>query len=471
MTHDISWKNKSFFMDVIARDLGLESSDSITITSFNVEKANEKTAGYMSFIHRVSIEVEHSGIGQPPISLSYIVKEKTYQAFGGDLVDILAVFPKEIEVYEKLLPAFERLFSEGESVRFGPKMLKTISTPFTVLVMEDLNRSQFTMREKSFGLPMSDVDFQTACYGSFAVDILYFFITSATELICDSFEELLQFYHANLVSALQQLRYQRPIPSYNDLLLQMKRRGVLMLPPLSEAVAITMAGLTEPSQLEMITSDQPEGVELRTLVYSTPSFVALTDRLIPKLFELESAVERNNIMTHDISWKTKSFFMDVIARDLGLTSSDSFTITSFNVAKANEKTAGYMSFIHRVSIEVEHSGMGQSPISLSYIVKEKTYQAFGGDLVDILALRYQKPIPSYNDLLLQMKRRGVLMLPPLSEAVAITMAGLTESSQMEMITSDQPEGVELRTLAYGNPSYVSLVDRLIPRMFELGLLG
>uniref|UniRef100_A0A182QGH7 CHK kinase-like domain-containing protein n=1 Tax=Anopheles farauti TaxID=69004 RepID=A0A182QGH7_9DIPT len=400
MAHDISWKSESFFKDVVARDLTLEGCDSFTIARFNIGKANEKTAGYMSFIYRVSIEVQHGNKDQPPAALTYIVKEKTDQAFGGDLCDILAVFPKEIEMYEKILPAFERLFVDGEPVRFGPKMFKSISAPFTVIVMEDLNRSQYRMREKSFGLPMADVknilrklaqfhaasvvyrdtngaysdlfsegvisertvdalgrhyeflysafvqslqernlpkkyleplialdkrllkacckaqvvdasefnvlnhgdvwpnnvmfapddllflDFQTTSYGSFAVDILYFFITSATEVICDSFEELVQFYYQHLASALQQLRYEKPIPLYTELLQQLKRRGVLMLPPLSEAVAITMTGLTEVSQMEMITSDQPEGVELRALVYNNPSYVSLVDRLIPKLFEL-----------------------------------------------------------------------------------------------------------------------------------------------------------------------------------------
>nr|XP_040220277.2 uncharacterized protein LOC120948228 isoform X1 [Anopheles coluzzii]XP_049463892.1 uncharacterized protein LOC120948228 isoform X1 [Anopheles coluzzii] len=398
---EASWKTAEFFKDAIVRDLSLECTDSFTITSFEVGKANEKTAGYMSNIYRVLIELKFDKGTAKPTSLSYIVKEKTDTAFGSGLVELLSVFPKESEVYEKLLPALERLVQhEEETVRFGPKVLKTTTNPDTVIVLEDLSRSQFRMREKSFGLSVTDVkrileklakfhaasvlyvdkngafsdlfaegvisertidalcghyeslysafvqslrdrnmpaeylqplikfdgqllrecckaqqvhhselkvlnhgdlwpnnvmfgtddlrflDFQTASYGSPAADLLYFFATSATELMCDSLEELLQYYHEHLVKTLQQLQYCKSIPMYTELLDQMRRRSVLLLPPLSEALAITMSGLTEPSDMEMITSEQPEGVALRKLVYNNPAYVALIDRLLPKLYEL-----------------------------------------------------------------------------------------------------------------------------------------------------------------------------------------
>ncbi|XP_053671387.1 uncharacterized protein LOC128721639 [Anopheles nili] len=391
---DSSWKTVDFFYDVITRDLQLESGASIIVSRFDIGKATEKTAGYMSLIHRVSIDVECTG---RTMCLSYIVKEKSDQSFGANLVDILAVFPKEQEVYEKLLPAFERLFND--SVRFGPKMFKATNSPATVIVLEDLNRSQFRMREKSYGLRMADVrniliklakfhaasvryqeingsfprlfsegvitertidvlrdhyeglysvflntlrqrnfpkeileplaaldgrllkeccraqqldpselnvlnhsdlwpnnvmfakddllflDFQTVFYGPVATDVLYFLITSAAELICDSLEELCRYYYDNLMNALQQLQCRQPIPSYDDLLKQIKRRGVLMLPPLSEAVAVAMSGVTELSDMEMITSEQPEGTALRKRIYGNPEYLDLIDRLLPVLFK------------------------------------------------------------------------------------------------------------------------------------------------------------------------------------------
>uniref|UniRef100_A0A182P7B7 CHK domain-containing protein n=1 Tax=Anopheles epiroticus TaxID=199890 RepID=A0A182P7B7_9DIPT len=401
---EASWKTPDFFKDVIVRDLRLECSDSFKITTFSVGKASEETAGYMSQIYRVLIEIEFTEepIPHKPTSLSYIVKEKANSVFGGRLVELLSVFPRESEVYEKLLPVFERLASnERDGVRFGPKVYKTTTTPDTVIVMEDLARGQFCMPEKRYGLPVTDVkrilaklaqlhaasavytekvepfsdlfadgvisertidclseyyeplysafvqslrdrnfapeylqplialdghllrecckaqkidqselnvlnhgdlwpnnvmfreddlrilDFQTAFYGSPVADLLYFFTTSALELMCDSLEELLQYYHQHLVQALKQMQYYRPIPTYAELLEQMRRRGILLLPSLSEATAMTMYGLTEPSDMAMITSEQPEGVALRQRVYNNPTFTALIDRLLPKLYELK----------------------------------------------------------------------------------------------------------------------------------------------------------------------------------------
>ncbi|XP_049284915.1 uncharacterized protein LOC125764588 [Anopheles funestus] len=397
---ELSWKTVEYFKDVIVRDLCLEPSDTFTITSFDIGKANEKTAGYMSLIHRVCIEIKFENNHNKSRALSYVVKEKSDTAFGDSLGEVLSVFPKECEVYEKIIPAFEQIFDKRDMVRFGPKVFKTTSEPYNVIIMEDLTRSGFYMREKSFGLPITDVrrilqklaafhaasvvykdrngkfselfsegviaertidilrghyetlytvflqslrdrnfsdeylrplmvldgrllqecckaqhvdssdfkvlnhgdlwpnnvmfgeddlrllDFQTAFYGSFASDLLYFFTTSATELMCDSLEELVQFYYESLLKAFEQLQYRQTIPPYADLLQQLMRRGVLILPPLTEAVAITMGGMTEPSEMEMITSERPEGITLRDRIYNNPSFVTLIDRLLPRLFEI-----------------------------------------------------------------------------------------------------------------------------------------------------------------------------------------
>uniref|UniRef100_A0AAG5CU21 CHK kinase-like domain-containing protein n=1 Tax=Anopheles atroparvus TaxID=41427 RepID=A0AAG5CU21_ANOAO len=392
-----SWRTVEFFREII--DMELPSQD-VHVKLIHIGEANSEAAGYMSLIHRVTLDVE-VGPSRESKLLSYIVKEKSGETFGGILVDMLSVFSKEREVYEHLLPEFERFWrTGGGGVRFGPRMFKATDGQETVIVMEDLNRSHFRMSTRRFGLPMGDVkgilsklakfhaasvlyreaggcfshrmahgviaentieaigrhyevlysafvkslqerelppqylvplkqiegrllkeccrvlhfdaahlnvlnhgdlwpnnimfgnddllflDFQTAFYGCFAADILYFFITSATEIVCDELMELLRHYHQELVDSLQLLSYSKPIPSYDELFKQVQMHGVLILPPLSEAVAITMAGLTEPSDMEKLTSDRPEGVTLRKQVYDNPSFVALVDRLIPKLFAM-----------------------------------------------------------------------------------------------------------------------------------------------------------------------------------------
>uniref|UniRef100_A0A182F7M8 CHK kinase-like domain-containing protein n=1 Tax=Anopheles albimanus TaxID=7167 RepID=A0A182F7M8_ANOAL len=150
------WKCIEYFQDILERELQLQHGVGFTVQRVHFGGATEKTAGYMSLMHRVSIDIEVGPMRQLR-TLCYIVKEKSETVFGGDLVDVLAVFPKERSVYEMLLPTLESLWS-AQRVRFGPKMLKaTECDQFTVIVMEDLNGSGYCMRDQSFNLPLADV--------------------------------------------------------------------------------------------------------------------------------------------------------------------------------------------------------------------------------------------------------------------------------------------------------------------------
>ncbi|XP_058059734.1 uncharacterized protein LOC131210494 [Anopheles bellator] len=355
----------------------------------------------MSLIHRVSILVKLDDDPNPRTCYC-IVKEKSDEAFGAALMDVLSVFEKERDVYENLLPSFERLWAARgrPEVRFGPKLLKCTDGPeFTVIVMEDLTRSQFRMRDQPYNLPLLDMkrilsklakfhatslvhceragafsghflsgvitehtvellkgyyevlfrafvqslrerqfpdqyltplasledrllteccqlykvdnselnvlnhgdlwpnnvmfgdddllflDYATVFYSSFAGDLLYVFATSCAELICDSLDALLEHYYGSLAESFDLLGSSRALPSTASLTEQLKRRGVLILPTLTEALAISMAKLTETNDLQTVISDSREGEALRRRVFNNPAFVALIDRLVPTLFE------------------------------------------------------------------------------------------------------------------------------------------------------------------------------------------
>ncbi|XP_058169648.1 uncharacterized protein LOC131284806 [Anopheles ziemanni] len=471
-----SWRTVEFFSAIIEAEFANQNDGPIHVKGLHIGEANSETAGYMSLIHRVTLEVE-VGPSREIKTLSYIVKEKSDQAFGGSLSDLLSVFPKERVFYEHLLPEFERLWLKAGGVRFGPKMFKATDGHETVIVMEDLSRSNFRMRPKRYGLPVEDVkailskvakfhatsvvyleaggsfsehftrgvysegtidaiedyyevlysafvkslearklaeeylnalkqidgrllkeccrvlrvnaanfnvlnhgdlwsnnvmfdndnllllDFQTAFYGCFASDILYLLVTTATEILCDELEELLQYYYRQLVNSFTALGYNKPIPSYDELFRQIQKCGVLLLPPLSEAVAIMMTGLTEASDMENITSDHPAGAALRNQVYSNPAYGST----------MEAA-----------SWRSVEFFRDIIEADLSPQNACPAVVKKIRIGEANSETVGYMSLIHRVTLEVE-VGPSREIKTLSYIVKEKSDQAFGATVVDVLS--------------------------------------------------------------------------------------
>lgn len=72
-----------------------------------------------------------------------------------EMIAAMGLFPKEIEMYEQIIPAFERIFKEvGEDVRFGPNCLTTGTEPITYLIMEDLTKTNFRCEERRKGLDM-----------------------------------------------------------------------------------------------------------------------------------------------------------------------------------------------------------------------------------------------------------------------------------------------------------------------------
>uniref|UniRef100_A0A8D8A1K2 (northern house mosquito) hypothetical protein n=1 Tax=Culex pipiens TaxID=7175 RepID=A0A8D8A1K2_CULPI len=146
------WRNAKFFEDVVRADLNADASEVVHVVDVQVANANAKVEGYMSLMHRVAVEFQVGGAGEVQ-TRSYIVKEKSSKVFGGDFVEKLAVFSKEIEMYETFLPAFEEFWGDA-GIQFGPRVLKTVSTPYTVIVMEDLKSKGFSMKQRSEGLSL-----------------------------------------------------------------------------------------------------------------------------------------------------------------------------------------------------------------------------------------------------------------------------------------------------------------------------
>ncbi|XP_001648768.2 uncharacterized protein LOC5564430 [Aedes aegypti] len=164
------WRNLDFFRDVVSKDLSLPE-DEFCLSNLVVTDATGKQSGFMSLLHRVKLDVELKGGNRE--QKSYIVKEKSNDVFGGDMVDKFNVFEKEIEAYQKLIPEFEKLFPH--KVKFGPKFFKSVTFPFTVIVMEDLNASGYVMKNCSKRLDISQSKTVLSRMAKFhAASVVYF---------------------------------------------------------------------------------------------------------------------------------------------------------------------------------------------------------------------------------------------------------------------------------------------------------
>lgn len=149
------WRNAKFFEDVVRADLNADASEDVHVVDVQIANANAKVEGYMSLMHRAAVEFQVGGAGEIQ-TRSYIVKEKSSKVFGGDFVEKLAVFSKEIEVYETFLPTFEEFWGES-GIQFGPRYgriatmyylncdanhsIKTNQRPWFVILSEYSKRS------------------------------------------------------------------------------------------------------------------------------------------------------------------------------------------------------------------------------------------------------------------------------------------------------------------------------------------
>lgn len=75
---------------------------------------------------------------------------------GGELVNKLSLFPKEMEMYQKYLPAFEKLYKDvGWNIQLGPKCLYVEQKDNRInLVFEDLSERKFKNLNRLDGCDM-----------------------------------------------------------------------------------------------------------------------------------------------------------------------------------------------------------------------------------------------------------------------------------------------------------------------------
>lgn len=164
------WLNEAFFVKVIENHLGLKEDD-FKITSIDTKPATKPGDNYMAVLLRSKVEIEMKS-GEKR-SLSYISKCLLTTVYNKNMVEGYSAFPKEKEMYSVLLPEFEKLYLDaGVSVSFGPKCFYAADKPTEIIVMEDL--SNFEMVHRSVGLDQDHIEQGLAWLGKFhAASMVY----------------------------------------------------------------------------------------------------------------------------------------------------------------------------------------------------------------------------------------------------------------------------------------------------------
>ncbi|XP_075145280.1 uncharacterized protein LOC142220177 [Haematobia irritans] len=202
------WINADYFKDILAKD----EPDTVMVKKCTPVAAippGENFASTMLRIH-MDLEMKDGSIKYK----SYILKTMMEDDKGGAVINKLSLFPKEMEMYEKYLPAFEKLYEAvGWNIRLAPKCLHVEKTNNVInFVFEDLTQRKFKNIDRIIGCDMNHMkhalrklaEFHAASAvyeyknGSFPEDFQYGFVDSRKgkeflrflyETKCDSYKQ------------------------------------------------------------------------------------------------------------------------------------------------------------------------------------------------------------------------------------------------------------------------------------------
>lgn len=109
------WLDKFYFYDLLRKEY-----NTFKIFKFNVEPANGKGENYATMMFRVKLSIEANNTGL--VNRSFMVKVNHDSGPALEILSMINLFPKEIEMYNSFLPKFEAIFRDaGHEVRLGAK--------------------------------------------------------------------------------------------------------------------------------------------------------------------------------------------------------------------------------------------------------------------------------------------------------------------------------------------------------------
>lgn len=167
------WLDNVTLEKAIRQQLG----DYSNILQIKTENASKEGENYSSLMMRIKAEVEIDGKNTVKIQLwilfllfgfctdgttktaFFVLKAQHTNEMMARILNMLRLFPKEEEVYHKILPKFEQLYKDaGKCVQFAPKSYtfdRDIGVDYVLL--EDLSVKKFKNANRVTGLDMDHV--------------------------------------------------------------------------------------------------------------------------------------------------------------------------------------------------------------------------------------------------------------------------------------------------------------------------
>ncbi|XP_073842682.1 uncharacterized protein [Musca autumnalis] len=329
-----------------------------------------------------------------------------FKGFFNIFLDCCKQYDGHEEYIERMTNYFENSY-DSLAKAFTPDFNK-----FNVLNHGDcwLNNIMFQYTDEGEISNTYFVDFQLMCYGSPAYDLYYFILSSTQyELKIEKFDYFVRFYHENLKSCLEQLKYPKAIPSLKDLHVDLLEHGPFAAYASSGVMCAALLDPTENASLETMLSGGEDGDAFKRNMYLNPRYRKHAEIVFPwmarrGLFEL--VVELPSTKTPEVDmknvaippWIDAEHFEDVMKCDFP----NLDKITNITAHSATKPGDNYASSLLRVKVEaVLKDG---SSVSKSYIVKFSLASEKESGMVSVWnffekeILMYSKYLPEFEEL-------------------------------------------------------------------------
>lgn len=127
----------------------------------------------------------------------------------------------------------------------------------------------------------SQIDLQLSVWGSPAIDLHYFIVSSAEKkLKTEQFDTIVQYYHDNLVKTLQSLGYKKHIPTLLELQIDLLQRGLLGLMAAFSVLPISLLKDCEDADINNMLDEGDAGMNFKRKLYCNPPYVSMMEMLL-----------------------------------------------------------------------------------------------------------------------------------------------------------------------------------------------
>jgi len=109
--------NENYFSDILEKMINKDYK----IINMEMNLATKNCENFLSMVFRATLDIQIAD-NKKIMNLSFIVKVEPEVGITNEFFTKAKVFPKEIEMYSKIIPEFEALLhGVGDDITFGPK--------------------------------------------------------------------------------------------------------------------------------------------------------------------------------------------------------------------------------------------------------------------------------------------------------------------------------------------------------------